>query len=77
MENEDKLDGQALPAMARMALLDLINYPDVNPDTVSKRLNDNWDVCKPKGKIKGRIFITSTVEDMDKSGMAEDALWQD
>lgn len=57
-----------------MAMLDLINYPDVNPDRIV-HVKDRFDSIRLKNKKIGTVFIASTVGDMDKSGDFKE-LWK-
>lgn len=73
---KNRLDGQAMNSATVMAALDFINGgPEMPYIPPQDRVHP---IIKTKdGKRIGRVFMASTVEDMDKSGSEEfSKLWK-
>jgi len=76
MRDEQKLDGTAMSSSAMMAMLEILNdgtepgkLPQEHPAMVDARERF------ANNKKIGRVFVTSTVEDMEK-GNGANLLWR-
>lgn len=70
-EEEQRLDGHSFSSARMKAMMDLINWPDTNPDDIRSRHSYFLDLT---GRKVGTMFIASTVEDMDRRSSCE-MLW--